>query len=780
MRMFTTSGLKLALLFGSALVLSCESDTSSSDGDDGTTGPEATDGTTDSTDSTDGSDGLCGTTGTADGSDSTDDAEGTDGTVGTDGPCEPFCAAGWECGSNGCGGECGTCTGGDICDQVKRTCEPPPAPLKQFGEACGDTATCTPETAGYPSCLHAQCDNGYCFGSVCTLNCELKKDSVDWSGAANPDGIEDPDAVASDCADPVEGNPYGATWYCIQNADPAQGSLRTCQAGTTFKPCNADSECPSGEGCQLLYVNGQNQKRCATAIAGSVDAGEYCNEDPANGDLVGCKSNLCLNNGSCSGFCVENADCGGTFMTCEKDIPLGETLTGDICLGKLCDSNIDCPGDSACNLGGNGEDGAAFQFENSCAATPAGAVAVGEACDGDPTDDVPGKACKGLCLGNDTCSTLCTSSSQCEGSTIPMFCNVNEATYDFDEDGTDEEIDAYGLCISVEGSKAECFKNADCSNGEACEFYQVWTENGAYDGIGYCTKPAAEGANEGELCGGDTGIFCKSGFCLPTFDSGAGICTALCSSTDDCAQGITPPGTEVKLNQLCQSLLYSLGGTFDDAKDNIYVPLCAASSDTDSLDDCSGDYACDNSEEACIALPHLFGAAGPSGVEYRCVDAMDADGKPYLKKLGESCDVESETPTAANSCEDLYCNADAKDGEGYCSKPCNVDADCSGGTPDMVCDTQTLRERASGENVTAKFCIKAKPCTPCGTDDECTDGYACANIGGSGLAANLRCMPTCSTDGDCSGAGAGPTCVAAKNEAGEATGSNACVAAKCE
>ncbi len=52
-----------------------------------------------------------------------DTSEGTF-TLGVDGPCAPDCT-GKTCGSDGCGGICGICTGGDLCDPSTWTCADP-------------------------------------------------------------------------------------------------------------------------------------------------------------------------------------------------------------------------------------------------------------------------------------------------------------------------------------------------------------------------------------------------------------------------------------------------------------------------------------------------------------------------------------------------------------------------------------------------------------------------------------------------------------------------------
>ena len=66
-----------------------------------------------------------------------DVAGGPDGMA--DSGCVPDCG-GMECGDNGCGGSCGTCTGGATC--VEGTCEDPAAtcpPGPPYGPSVGDT-----------------------------------------------------------------------------------------------------------------------------------------------------------------------------------------------------------------------------------------------------------------------------------------------------------------------------------------------------------------------------------------------------------------------------------------------------------------------------------------------------------------------------------------------------------------------------------------------------------------------------------------------------------------
>ena len=55
----------------------------------------------------------------------------------------------------------------------------------------------------------------------------------------------------------------------------------------------------------------------------------------------------------------------------------------------------------------------------------------------------------------------------------------------------------------------------------------------------------------------------------------------------------------------------------------------------------------------------------------------------------------------------------------------------------------------------------------------------CANAGGSGITADLRCAPPCELDDDCAGTDGGATCAESMDENGQGTGTMACIPADC-
>ena len=759
----------------------------SADATDSTTGVDVADAV-DAVDSVDGTD-------VADATDSTDTFDSTDATDATDsGECVPYCLPAWECGSNGCpDGTCGAgCGDGEICDAQARVCKKAPEPPKEYGAPCGITDTCNPDATDWPACLNAQCDSGICrtipFGNVCTKACAIKADETDAQGNKKSDGIEDPDAPASDCEGAAANSPYGQDWACVQIGDPAAGgNQQLCQPGTTFGVCKTDADCPSTEACQLTYLNGNYETRCGARRQGSVEAGFPCNDDPAAGEVAYCASELCLRSG-CTSFCTDAAQCA-EFQQCEQDAQIfgdAPDLVFDYCVGKLCDDNGQCTSDSYCGFGGNGETGDAFELESSCFAGVKDGSGLGGPCDGDTSDGDQGPACNGIfCLTTDICTSLCNGDSGCEGGATDMFCIATEEwadwvegeTIDFDADNSIEGEDTpltYGFCVSYEGSKSSCEKDGDCTAGEACEFNQVFNEDGTLNGVGYCVKPDAEGAALGEACGGDTGIRCKSGFCMTVSDAG-GICTPVCSSTDDCPQGVAKDPndpTSKGLSEFCQSYLWSFGGTIENDKDIVWVPICTPYSGEESFEDCSGDYTCTEATESCLSSFVAMGT-DKAKVEYRCAESTGT------AKLGGACS-NAEGATDAQQCEDFLCVATGTGDDGYCSKFCNDTEDCAGGTPDMVCDESDYFENGKGDKLTRKMCRKAKSCLPCGDNSQCTDGFLCANIGGSGLNADLRCVPACENDGECESKDGGDKCIATKDEDGKATTDKGCVPTSCD
>ena len=80
-----------------------------------------------------------------------------------------------------------------------------------------------------------------------------------------------------------------------------------------------------------------------------------------------------------------------------------------------CEIDDDCPNGFYCRFFWDGVGGEAAGWDNLCPPEVAGGAALGEACDPDPDDNVPGATCakEDYCVGG-YCSQLCESNADCE------------------------------------------------------------------------------------------------------------------------------------------------------------------------------------------------------------------------------------------------------------------------------------------------------------------------------------------------------------------------------
>lgn len=820
MRNLTTVLMMSAVLAMGMAMTACSSDSggSSSDGGDSTTstgGSDATGSTTEATTDTGG-----GTT-TTDGGGTTADGTTTGATTGGD-TCTPFCQPSWECGPDGCGGTCGAgCPETDVCNNAKHVCEEKAVvvPLAEFGEACGETAECqrtidSPEgqvaNPQWQACSNAQCESGNCQPPACSKSCTVTKDQTDSEGNPGPDGIDDPDAAFNDCAGAADGI-MGSAHTCVALLPPDQGQpLNWCLPGTTFKECSNNTECPGDETCQLLYVVGQYTSRCAAQPKGSVKIGQHCNENPVEGDVLYCETTLCFGLG-CTGFCQSDTDCltdtcsGGTCAASgaacandaecssfycrneyhlfgEDDPNLGE-LTFDMCWPKQCGTNVDCSGDYHCSISGNGKEGAEVEWEHLCLPDAPGSASLGEECEDDATDNIPKPECAGVCLNNGTCSAICNGDADCAAGGNTMLCSASAVPVDFEDDGIDDKHLALGLCVDFAGSQTPCIKDGDCGADEVCDFYSFFADETqtSMDGGGICSTFDAGEGDVGEACGGNSGVNCKSGFCLGSSGDQPGYCTALCDTMSDCPQGTSLGNFQGIYNMACRGLVYSQGFTEGSNEDILWLPLCIpVVEETSSLTVCTGDGTCAGASEACQPFAIASGATGPGKIEMLCVGAgaFDAQGTfvPATAAYGAACDITFESENAADACMSNLCFQDTSADAGYCGKLCDADADCSSAGSEYTCQNVVLIDRANdADDVATGMCRKAASCITCFDDNDCSGDYVCANAGGVGLLADQRCAPACTVDADCAGTDGGNTCAVSIGANGQPDGTSACI-----
>lgn len=220
--------------------------------------------------------------------------------------CTPSCT-GKQCGDNGCGTPCGTCTLPDVCDASNQCVCTPDCSGKQCGDdGCGGSCgtcnygTCNPNTG--------QCD--------CTTSCPSPLD-IDCDTTYTED-----DGCGTPCH--VEGSkcPYG------QQCSPVGG----VGCYTPVQPCNSPKCVDSSGECRNQYWFGQTSGESQYCIGGSWYACNSANECDIQG-LYPLASNEC--------FYVD----GDFEYRGEDTIPT--ELVCDDGYNNDCDDKIDCE-DSDC------------------------------------------------------------------------------------------------------------------------------------------------------------------------------------------------------------------------------------------------------------------------------------------------------------------------------------------------------------------------------------------------------------------------------------------------
>ncbi|MDP6942675.1 MAG: hypothetical protein QF464_00875, partial [Myxococcota bacterium] len=756
-----------------------------------------------------------------------------------DAVCSPACG-GAECGDDGCGGSCGQCAPGETCGP-NNLCGVGGQPNGAF---CGITPQCQPNipnpadpaeeiaNPSYPACMSDQCESGFClqdfapgevvFINTCSLHCTIMKDELNnRTGLPGPDGVEDEDTPWSDCTGFEGGGPAGSSYKCVSAGLPGQPATALCAPGTTFRECDADGDCPAGETCQITQLGGQMQERCMTAT----QSGEWgqaswptgiCNDDPFDGDVHLCTGGLCFIFG-CVHFCAADTDCDTTQLgddtgaacvegacanwpgqSCETDVdcsawsclpnynPFGDNLpsyAAGMCWPKGCQDITDCADNYYCRWWWNGEESEELgAWDHLCHGEYPGGAELGEECDSNPDDNIPGATCKAedLCLGG-RCSALCADDSQCatEG---PAFqkCITEEVPFDPDDDGFYNYILPLEYCRAFEGFNGDCYSDTTCGEDESCTPYEVenWIEDPENPGEmivhpdgGFILKGACVANDDsggsighwGDECGVAGTNPCES-FCLGADEETGtpGICTHLCESAADCP---TVGEGETELQGRCQAgtnFRAGWGGTFNVLTDDLYYSLCVPTQPS-SEQDCSGGAACPDGE-ACFGYQINFGPDYPATTEYICENILTAAGEGGTLEAGTACDPEAVDGAGDPmvDCAGAYCIADTltvdeADQEYYCSQTCDPDNDtcAADGTPDMVCHAQISMPKAGAYESNQSMvytCRKNKECTPCGINSDCVGDRVCVNMGSDDQDnAFYACVDACTADEDCSG-----------------------------
>ncbi len=419
--------------------------------------------------------------------------------------------------------------------------------------------------------------------------------------------------------------------------------------------------------------------------------------------------------GSTSGGDSGTADTG-TTDTGATDT--GQTDTGggaDTGSGpKACTTNEQCTAAEHCGLFYNGvkqltgdDDGKGGKtlpgWANECVATDAKLAAQGAKCDpfsADTDTSLPqchnSSACQqGMCTSLCADDKHCVSGSICTTSEVPVAVQSgpNPAT----------ALLRVGICVPMPGGGAGCARNGDCKAGEVCRpFTKDSPMAGKLGAYGRCVKADAAKHTVGQDCGAKgkgTGLgkLCDSALCLYTQGGKvAGICTAMCAAKADCPATLTYGGTPFKT--ACKSILTARNDA-SDATDDVFIPHCILVHEDSTTKDCAADKKCAGSE-ACMAFAIATGPDQAAKVEHLCVaQATKEIPADKLLATGAICDPNKANP----GCKGGYC-LPGNSASGYCSRTCNTDTDCGGGTK---CVERVLVPRADkAKAATAMLCMK--------------------------------------------------------------------------
>ena len=393
--------------------------------------------------------------------------------------CQPACT-GQVCGPDGCGGACGTCAGAqEICDGGACICQPDcggkNCGADGCGGSCGDCSvneTCTAE--GFCECAAG---GAVCGGGCCAAG-ELCHD----------DACCTPDCAGKDCGTDGCG---GACGTCTGGQEICDGGLCSCQPACTGKECGADG--------------------CGGACGACAGAQESC---------VG---GACICQPACAGMACGADGCGGTCGACDDDL----SCTDDTCADGACVFTINpfhCLLDGFCVPSGTSNP------LNPCeACSPATAqeswtvledgslCGVGQVCFSGACCDVPGN-CAGKECGDDGCGGAC---GTCTGA--QELCVAGLCVCQPDCSGKTCGGDGCG------GTCGECGANEVCAPGFSCVCVP---SSVSCDGV--CCAPNSQVCAAGTCCTPDcAGKDCGADGC-------GDVCGA-CGEDQVCIGDLCPP-----------------------------------------------------------------------------------------------------------------------------------------------------------------------------------------------------------------------------------------------
>ena len=607
----------------------------------------------------------------------TTDAATTDGSPDA-AACAPYCV-GRNCGDDGCGGSCGSCTSPDkpICDTAQGVCVATCVP-QCTGKTCGDNGcggscgscvdglTCLPQGLCVPPAW--TCNPAY-FAAADACDCKC--------GAWDPD-CADATTVVAGCGSFEACDKSGkcvsaipAGWTCLGSQYAALDAC-DCGCGAPDPDCATTnlpvSGCKTGEACGKTGTCEACKPDCSGKTCGddgcggscgTCDGGKLCSGgacvDPCQPKPLACQTATCGDDGcggSC-GICMVGSSCvQGQCQWTEPPKPdscqgscgslapsgcscaIGCAKSNTCCsdYGQFCKCKPACTGKQCGDNGCGGTCGSCDGSKPWCGAD--------QLCSAKCTPQCTGKACGadgcgGVC-GTCAAGSTCTGDFQCvpanwqcpliyfaDGEACDCGCGApdpdctNAKLLVFGCPTTQTACDTTGVC-----KVAFCGHNADCGVSQWCVGSYA-AGGGAFKGV--CSVPESKAKAPGAFC--TAGVECATGVCL------GGLCRTHCTGDGDC------PGSE-----RCLGMAVSLPGA---SQKSGYMGVCTGLLGSGKT--CTSQASCEPGVEVCTALidPISFGP------KYLCDVGSSGGGKSCAMSQcpsGQVCAATAGGPVCGLTC----------------------------------------------------------------------------------------------------------------------------------
>jgi hypothetical protein len=254
--------------------------------------------------------------------------------------CEPDCDN-RDCGPDGCGGSCGTCATGQVCDadDGECLCTARSCPTGCCTIGSGKPGECRPGntlaacgTSG-EECETCDADDEVCRGGRCVECADLCP-----NGCCAADGSCQPGDTIQACG--------AGGKACLQCTSQEQCANGECVPSTCAGRCTRDNDCPDLRNCVCDRAQGTCcARKCDGKVCGSDGCGGTCENlcppnTVCNGDGTACLCNAqSCRNGCCSNGLGNPGTCeaGNTNPACGRPGQSCQTCTGrEQCVNQQC------------------------------------------------------------------------------------------------------------------------------------------------------------------------------------------------------------------------------------------------------------------------------------------------------------------------------------------------------------------------------------------------------------------------------------------------------------